>query len=146
MLTGVALFDGEEEREVFDKILHKSLDFNLYFPDMAECESTFLELLLERDPRSRLGCVPEREEFIMFHDFFMNSAFKANFPPTDWEAMRGKKIDPPYKPSFQAREIIKRAKKGGQVNTPELCDSTTVSLRQRDLFKGFSFTNDKFDD
>ena len=141
MLTGMQLFDADDDDTMWELILKLEIVFP---PSMMQCERQFLDLLLQREPTQRLGCVPEREEFIQYHEFFMNSAYKYDFDPIDWDDIKQRKVDPPYKPEFAVENLISEAGKGPNP-CPEPKPNSKLSIKHKNVFTGFSYTNLNFE-
>ena len=143
MLTGEPLFDADDDDTMWELILK----LELVFPaSMMECERAFLMDLLERDPSRRLGCVPEREEIIQYHEFFMNTYDqKYDFESIDWDDIKARKVDPPYKPDFAVDSLISEASKEPNPCPDPKTSNSNLSVRHKNVFTGFSYTNLNFD-
>ena len=148
MLTGDPLFPGEDEVELYEQIIQMPI----VFPDILnEVEKEFLSALLERDPNKRLGCMPQAEEYIMYHNYFSSSGHNSTFEPIDWEALKKKEVEPPYKIHVSNDKDTSYFDEEFTSERPELLSfeggsSIDFTKRYKDSFRGFSFTNLHFDD
>ena len=146
MLTGHPLFTADNDRELYFEVMEP-----IVFQDqdnLNETEKEFLSALLERDPNKRLGCMPQEEEAIMNHNYFTGSG--NNFEPIDWEAMKKKEIEPPYKIKISNGKDTSYFEEEVTSEKPELptCEGGLIDFTKmyKDSFRGFSYTNDKFND
>eukprot|EP00039_Didymoeca_costata_P019717 m.338662 g.338662 ORF g.338662 m.338662 type:complete len:480 (+) comp18496_c0_seq1:215-1654(+) len=86
MLFGLPPFYSSDWNEMYEKILSWPLKYPTSVP--VECRS-FLEGLLARDPRMRLGAGRDDVKAVRSHPFFSS---------IDWEALERKEIIPPFDP------------------------------------------------
>lgn len=67
MLVGDSPFEGDDEEELFDQILRKTLR---YPPRLPADACSLLDGFLEREPSKRLGCGRNGKEDVQNHPFF----------------------------------------------------------------------------
>ena len=148
MLTGEHLFPADDEIELYEQIM----TMPIVLPDILnEAEKDFLSALLQREPTMRLGCKPQAEEYIKFHNYFTDSGNTNTFEPIDWEAMEKKEVEPPYKIQVFNDKDTSYFDEEFTTETPELLsieDGSSIDFtkRYKDSFRGFSYTNLKFDE
>jgi serum/glucocorticoid-regulated kinase 2 len=91
MLMGLPPFYSDNRKLLYQKILHEKLklpkEFNQVLVD-------FLEGLLQKDPKKRLGCKSSKgSDEIKYHKWFAN---------IDWKSLINKEIKPPFKPLLKS--------------------------------------------
>eukprot|EP00092_Neocalanus_flemingeri_P085237 GFUD01107234.1.p1 GENE.GFUD01107234.1~~GFUD01107234.1.p1 ORF type:complete len:146 (-),score=37.14 GFUD01107234.1:36-473(-) len=135
MLSGISPFgsDSEDEGNVYRQILHAKLRFPL---NIKGTTRKFIEELLVRDPKKRLGCLPQSEVEIKKHDYF-----KA----LDWENVEQRKVRPEFVPE------TKDEKDTSNFDSEFTSEKLTVYQKERQTiefeeyyrkeFDGFSFVN-----
>lgn len=82
MLVGDSPFEGEDEEELFDQILHKKVNYPSRLDAAAK---SLLDGFLNRDPKSRLGCSRTGRDDIKAHPFFA----KINWEKLEKREVRG---------------------------------------------------------
>ena len=140
MLTGENPFPGDDDQRFQeDSVLFLDV---IYPESLEEIERLFVSALLEKDPVRRLGCPPQPEEAIKFHQYF---------DEMDWEALEKKKVPPPFIPIIEGdrdasnfdEEFTKESPNiisGGWRRAPVISKSSVVIYKER--FQGFSFMNE----
>ncbi|RKP02191.1 hypothetical protein CXG81DRAFT_11038 [Caulochytrium protostelioides] len=86
MTTGLPPFFSENTNMMFKKILHAEVTYPASFPPGAKA---FVQGLLTRDPRHRLGTVGGSHE-VMHHSYMAD---------IDWNRLEQRQIQPPFKPA-----------------------------------------------
>eukprot|EP00056_Hartaetosiga_gracilis_P004814 m.78310 g.78310 ORF g.78310 m.78310 type:complete len:734 (-) comp11950_c0_seq1:216-2417(-) len=134
MLVGDSPFEGDDEDELFDQILTHKVDF----PARLNAESkSFLNGLLVRDPRKRLGCSRSGQEDVKAHPFFKG---------IDWDKLEKRQITPPYIPTVKdprdASCFDPEFTEADTRLTPS--DPYTIANIDQGVFRDFSFTNATF--
>lgn len=81
MLVGDSPFEGEDEEELFDAILHSKVD---YPAKISADAKSIISGFLTRSPAARLGCGRGAKEKVQSHVFFgrMN----------DWAALEARQV------------------------------------------------------
>eukprot|EP00049_Salpingoeca_infusionum_P028081 m.36101 g.36101 ORF g.36101 m.36101 type:complete len:738 (+) comp9967_c0_seq1:168-2381(+) len=134
MLVGDSPFEGDDEDELFDQILHHEVQFPARISSEAR---SFLNGLLTRPVRSRLGCGRNGEQDIKAHPFFAG---------TDWTKLENRQIDPPYKPPV-------KDPRSADCFDPEFTEADTrlsptdpyaIANIDQTVFREFSFVNKTF--
>uniref|UniRef100_A0AC35TH39 Ribosomal protein S6 kinase n=1 Tax=Rhabditophanes sp. KR3021 TaxID=114890 RepID=A0AC35TH39_9BILA len=92
MLTGGPPFTAENRKKTIDKILKGRLTLPPYLSQEAR---DLIKRLLKRNMETRLGSGPTDAEELMVHPFFRH---------LDWEIVRQRKLDPPFKPCLTNEE------------------------------------------
>lgn len=87
MLCGLPPFYSKEREKLYRNI--KYSDPRLDMPFLSENAKDLCKKLLEKDPNNRLGSGPKDALDIMEHPWF---------ECINWEAIKEKKVPPPYKP------------------------------------------------
>lgn len=88
MLSGLPPFYSEDVNEMYRKILQDPLRFN---DEISPDARSLLTLLLNRDPKQRLGSGVAGAVEIKRHPFFSKHI--------DWRRLLAKKVQPPFKPA-----------------------------------------------
>lgn len=87
MLTGASPFDGEDEEDIFQKIL----DNQVFFPkNLSDSSKSLIKMLFEENPAHRLGMTDSIYGDIRNHLFFSS---------IDWTLLESRKLCPPFIPS-----------------------------------------------
>ncbi|XP_053098029.1 protein kinase C, eta, b isoform X2 [Pangasianodon hypophthalmus] len=131
MLCGHAPFEAETEDELFECILRDEVIYSSWLSNEAE---DILRGFLTKDASRRLGC-RERdggEEAITAHPFFKD---------LDWEKLRNRELDPPFKPRIKSSEDVNNFDPDFTQEEPTLTpiEEALIPLNQDD-FKDFSYT------
>ena len=87
LVVGVVPFFDANERTMYRRIMEAPLAFPSYVRGMAR---EFIEQLLAKDPRHRLGHAQDIRE-VRRHAWFADM---------DWMALEKKEVEPPYKPGM----------------------------------------------
>lgn len=88
MLTGLPPFYDSNRNKLFEKIRHGTLEFPAEAGVSPEAKDLLLRML-DRDPKTRLGCGSGDASDIKTHPFFRS---------VDWTAMLQLKLTPPWRP------------------------------------------------
>eukprot|EP01134_Creolimax_fragrantissima_P004173 CFRG4173T1 len=86
MLTASQTFQVETEDELFEAILTQEITFPSYLSGNAK---HLISAFLNRDPKRRLGCGPEKTSAIKTHSFFRR---------LDWNLLGARQLPPPFIP------------------------------------------------
>lgn len=100
-------------------------------PPLDSSATSFLDGLLTRDPKQRLGCGPNGKEDIMAHGFFAGQS---------WDKMAARQITPPFKPTIDGTSNFdpEFTDQAAEI-TP--IDQSYLDVIEQSEFKGFSFVN-----
>lgn len=90
MMVGIPPFYSEDEREMYQNIVNESVR---YPPNTPPSIKTFIDALLEKDPKVRLT----DPEVMKNHPFFQG---------IDFEKLYRKEVNPPYIPSVQSVDDV----------------------------------------
>eukprot|EP00041_Stephanoeca_diplocostata_P023403 m.574780 g.574780 ORF g.574780 m.574780 type:complete len:780 (-) comp22283_c0_seq2:640-2979(-) len=130
-LVGDSPFEADDDEELFSQILTSKVQYPAKLPPPARA---FVDELLNRDPKTRLGCGPRGKDDIQKHAFFAG---------LNWDKLNKREIKPPFVPD------IKNPKKAecfddeftneAAVLTP--IDMKMVNALEQTAFGGFSFVN-----
>lgn len=146
MLTGLPPFYCRDRDKLFEKIRKGDLSYPKYLSSSAK---DLLNRLLERDPTKRLGTGPEDACEIKNHPFFND---------IKWDALMAGKIDPPWRPiisgaldtsqfdrEFTDMPIVSPDNAPGiGVNHGKCRVNNGPNIKDKDLFKGFTFTEESY--
>ncbi|KAL7668080.1 hypothetical protein ACOME3_008798 [Neoechinorhynchus agilis] len=133
MLSGQPPFDGEDEEELFNSIVDRSIS---YPKSMSHDAVSICKALLNKNPAKRLGAGSNEEPNIMNHAFFKR---------IDWMKIKKRQVQPPCRPTF--RDAMDTS------NFDMAFTSGPVTLTQTDKqflmnncheFLNFSFINPEF--
>ncbi|KAH9400648.1 Calcium-independent protein kinase C [Tyrophagus putrescentiae] len=135
MVAGQPPFEAENEDDLFESILHDDVVYPVWLSKEAV---SILKGFLTKNPSRRLGCVGlQGESAILSHPFFRD---------IDWDALEAKRVKTPFKPKIKAKCDVNNFDqdftKEDAVLTPT-AQETIRSINQEE-FKGFSFTNERF--
>jgi len=132
-MVGDSPFEADDDEELFSQILTSVVQ---YPPKLDPSAKAFIDQLLDRNPKTRLGCGAGGKEKIMQHPFFKD---------IDWAKLEKREVEPPFKPD------VKNPKKAecfddeftqeAAVLTP--ADPGLVAQIEQKEFEGFSFVNKK---
>lgn len=140
MLVGCSPFEAHSDEQLYKKIVG---DEDVKFPRSLSVEArSILEGLLNKDPRSRLGCsmLDGYEDALLEHPFFLFKT-KEGTAIHRWEELIVKQIPPPYIPTLDELE-----------NDGEFENKTTLTpINPNELknipqseFDGFSYYSESF--
>ncbi|KAI8995040.1 kinase-like domain-containing protein [Pilobolus umbonatus] len=134
MLAGITPFWADNHADMYTRVLEDPLEFPADIFDYETAE--FLSDILDRDPRTRLGCngVDEIKNHIYFADI-------------DWDDIRNRRIQPPYLPSVANELDFTNFDPDFLTMTPALTPAASVadfSEDIQDIFDGYSFTDECF--
>lgn len=90
MLTGLPPFFNDNRKILYHKILNEKLELPKEFNKVL---TEFLEGLLQKDPKKRLGCKSKGSDEIKNHKWFSN---------IDWKLLFNKEMKPPFKPILKS--------------------------------------------
>ena len=132
MLIGQPPFDGDDDDELFQNIMEKSVR---YPRGMSDPIKSCIQGFLTKHPAKRLGCHPTNG-----HDDIKNHPF---FQPIDWTKLAAREVKPPYKPKIKGKKAYNNF---DAEFTSERCvlspvDKEVINNLDTELFLGFSFTN-----
>jgi len=137
MLAGKSPFDHED-----DEVLYKMIQYRQVFipPSFSQEAEDIIKDLLEKNPKNRLGCNEEiGEEALKDHSFFGS---------INWTDLEEGKVTPPFKPNAGDTEDANNfAKEFTHQSTdlPKLKMDNNCRKLAEDVFTGFSFYNDEFE-
>ncbi|KAA0152224.1 hypothetical protein FNF29_04088 [Cafeteria roenbergensis] len=94
MLTGWPPFYSSDRKELFAKIREAKLDLS-DTSNLTPAAVDILKRLLNKDPRSRLGCLTSDASDIKSHPFFAG---------VDWAALARREIPPPWTPGVRGSD------------------------------------------
>ena len=86
LIFTILVVHGESEDDIYDAILS---DEPPYPPHMPAESVSILQRLLDKEPKTRLGCGPTGAQDIMNHPYFRN---------VEWEDIYHKRVKPPFLP------------------------------------------------
>lgn len=132
MLTGLPPFFNQNLHVMYEKIIRAKLTFPGYLSQNAKL---ILSLLLERNPKKRLGSGPTGVEEIKKHKFFEG---------IDWTKLLNKEIKTPFKPAGSGEGQMSTVNVDEEF-TSELPQDTPVApstLKSRVEFPNFTFGGD----
>ncbi|KAI9216696.1 kinase-like domain-containing protein [Blastocladiella britannica] len=134
MTAGIPPFFSENVNAMYHKIMYEELVFPPgVFSPLAQ---SLLMGLLNRDAQARLGSSHADGEEVKRHPYFAD---------VDWEALRRKKVVPPFKPVVESETDVSNFDPTftGSVPTESLPNtSTPLSETLQDHFKGFTFNGE----
>lgn len=129
MLSGWPPFFDEDHKRMNRRILHEPLSFD---PQLFSREAkTLLRGLLERNQEKRLGSGRDGTKDIMQHPFFKD---------INWELLKKRGIEPPYKPHLQhVTDTRFFSDEFTAESVKDTYNDTQLSKTIQDAFKGFSW-------
>jgi len=131
-MIGDSPFEADDDDELFKAICNEKLDYTVdEGPPLDPSAIAFLDGLLNRDPKKRLGCGPNGKQDIMSHGFFAGK---------NWDDYAARKVPPPFKPNVSGTNNF----------DPEFTDQAAeitpidqgyLDAIEQSEFNGFSFVN-----
>ncbi|PWN29472.1 putative Serine/threonine-protein kinase gad8 [Jaminaea rosea] len=131
MLSGLPPFYSEDVNEMYRKILQDPLRFG---EEISPDARSLLTLLLNRDPKQRLGSGVGGAQDIKRHPFFAKHV--------DWRKLLAKKVQPPFKPAVASAIDTSNFDPEFTGETPVdsvVDDSHMLSATVQEQFVGFSY-------
>lgn len=131
MLSGLPPFYSEDVNEMYRKILQDPLRFG---DEISPDARSLLTLLLNRDPKQRLGSGVGGAQDIKRHPFFAKHV--------DWRRLLAKKVQPPFKPAVASAIDTSNFDPEFTGETPVdsvVDDSHMLSATVQEQFVGFSY-------
>lgn len=131
MLSGLPPFYSEDVNEMYRKILQDPLRFG---DEISPDARSLLTLLLNRDPKQRLGSGVGGAHDIKRHPFFAKHV--------DWKRLLAKKVQPPFKPAVASAIDTSNFDEEFTAQTPYdsvVDDSHMLSATVQEQFVGFSY-------
>jgi serine/threonine protein kinase len=148
MLTGLPPFYCRDRDRLFEKIRKGDLSFPKYLSVQAK---DLLTKLLERDPTKRLGTGPDDAREIKNHAFFAE---------IQWDALALGQVPVPWRPTFSSAEDTSQFDREftdmpimspdnqlrgiAMGRRPGGSGSSVVGSYNKELFKGFTYTEDSY--
>lgn len=126
MLTGQLPFQGTNRKETMTQILKAKLGMPDYLSSEAQ---SLLRGLFKRNPTNRLCSGPDGIDDLFGHCFFST---------IDWEKLKAKKQDPPFKPTVVSDEAF-HFDSTFTSKTPKDSPGVPPSANAHELFRGFSY-------
>jgi len=111
LVIGIPPFYSQNLSEMYHNIKHKPLSWRRREKTLSRELMEFVSLLLDRNPRSRLGAGTEDVNELLSHDFFYSLDFKK---------VLAKEVKPIYRPSFE----------GGRKNLLDTSNFDTAKVRE----------------
>ena len=99
MLSGRPPHYQKNRKQMMMDIVEKRVEMKSYFSVEAK---SLLSGLLERNPTKRLGSTVEDANEIKKHPWFKK---------IDWEALKKKELEPPFKPQVKDKEDLRNIDK-----------------------------------
>ncbi|XP_023691990.2 serine/threonine-protein kinase N1-like isoform X1 [Paramormyrops kingsleyae] len=133
MLAGESPFPGDDEEEVFDRIVNDEV----HYPEFLSTEATdLIKKLLRKDPEHRLGSDKTDAEEVKKQPFFEG---------LDWEALLHRRLRPPFVPSIGGREDVSNFDAEFTAEVPTLTppkEPRSLSRKEQNIFRDFDFVSD----
>ncbi|XP_060781126.1 protein kinase C eta type isoform X2 [Neoarius graeffei] len=135
MLSGHAPFEAENEDDLFECILNEEI---VYASWLSTDAVDILKALLMKNPSRRLGCVAVNggENAVMAHAFFST---------IDWDKLKRREIEPPFKPQIKASEDVNNFDPDftseDAILTP--IEEALIPQINQDEFQDFSYTSEE---
>ncbi|SCU80574.1 LANO_0B00584g1_1 [Lachancea nothofagi CBS 11611] len=135
MCCGWSPFFAEDNQKMYQKIAFGKVKFPR---DVLSPEGrSFVKGLLNRNPRHRLGAIDDGRE-LRAHPFFAD---------IDWEALRLKKIPPPFKPHLQGETDTSNfdpefTQTSTSYMNKQIIAATPLSPAMQAKFAGFTFVDE----
>lgn len=128
LLTGSSPFTATEQQNLQNDITRRlqKLNDSMCLSDTVQ---DFITRMLHRDPRKRLGGNSKDASEIKNHPFF---------DEIDWDALKNKKIPPPYKPLLQSEDDTQNFSVEFTTQPPVDIPSSVPNFSET-LFKGYSY-------
>lgn len=127
LFTAQPPFDGDDEDDLFDNILHQPVTYPRSMPENA---ATFVKQLLCREIRKRLGCGQNPAEELTKHAFFETINF---------QALKNLEVNPPFVPAKRLNFDTEFTALSTSI-TPT--DKSVLATIDQSEFNGFSYTSD----
>ncbi|XP_057323116.1 ribosomal protein S6 kinase alpha-5-like isoform X1 [Microplitis mediator] len=134
LLTGASPFTVEGQKNNQQEISNRILTTEPPIPkNLSPVVQNFIERLLVKNPRQRLGGGPRDAKELKEHSFFRNAP-----PPFSWEALEKRQIPPPFVPKI-AHELD-TSNFADEFTRMVAADSPAVVPPNYDkLFRGYSY-------
>ncbi|XP_069063503.1 protein kinase C eta type [Pleurodeles waltl] len=131
MLCGHAPFEAENEDDLFEAILNDEVVYPAWLPQDA---TGILKAFMHKNPSKRLGSQSQGgERAIQQHQFFQE---------IDWDLLRQRKIEPPFKPRIKSKEDVNNFDQDFIKEDPVLTpiDESLLPMINQSEFENFSYT------
>lgn len=128
MLSGLPPFFSDDLEEMNERILNETLTFPNYFSTEAK---SLLLLLLERDPKKRLGSGPKDYQEIISHPFFDG---------IDWDRLSERAVDPPFRPALRGETDVRFFDpESTMMQAKHSFSECHLTNKEQEAFRGFSY-------
>ena len=104
----ILVVHGESEDDIYDAILSDEPPYPVGIPGESV---NILQRLLDKEPKTRLGCSPRGTRNIMNHSYFRN---------VGWEDIYHKRVKPPFLPTTDSSTDVSNFDREFTSVTPDL--------------------------
>jgi len=130
MLVRGAPFKGNNDDELFRNIIENQ---PFYPQHMGRDAIHLTSLLLNKDPRKRLGASKADAQEVKSHQYFKG---------TDWQAMLEKRVPVPYVPKFKGKLDVSHFDEEFTNEPIQLSPiQCNLNASEQELFRGFTYVN-----